>query len=105
MYLMSASRTRLAFGPGSEVLICGPIAVIAFGVMKSSNCVVGRWSKAEHAGGGRWELCTGLEDETSRCRRGWDALATATPPGTAAGTLACATSKPAGEYSVCAERA
>src|SRR5581483_7027999 len=85
MNLSSLSIMRRAFGPGRAVLIFGVTRVlVAMGVLlkRFLNPVFGRRCRKD--GLHPASFCS-LRRGTSRCRRGWDALAKATQPGAAAG--------------------
>src|SRR5580693_173357 len=83
MYLVSPSRTCLAFGPGKAVLILGPIRVWVDMESSKWSFGFGRWLRADF----RLKSESDEEDgRVSRYRIDWDANATATLPGICAGT-------------------
>src|SRR5579863_1580246 len=82
MYLLSPASTRFAFGPGSAVMILGPIRVWVD--MTSSEVVVGRSSLVvgfrRTLAWSRKRKRTREDGRVSRYRINWDASAMATLP-------------------------
>src|SRR5579863_3477615 len=94
MNLLSPSRTRFAFGPGSAVLILGVLrVVVVMGSSKDSSLVVrhGRFSERRTSTPIREQRERILE--ISRYRRGWGADAKAARPDSGADTPANAASR------------